>query len=108
MRPGACAAPPIAGGTARQAAADAGLGLLQWQTSGDMLEGAGNAARRAFGLHMRSFSTSSIARGNSETLSGPLQRLLTFDLPNGPTRQMELDATVRSMEAAWKLRAAGL
>ena len=63
-----------------------------------MLEDTGSsAAKRTFGLQMRSFSTSSIARANSETLSGPLQRLLTFDLPNGPTRQMELDATVRAL-----------
>ena len=66
---------------------------MQWRQSADALDSKPSRPK-AFGLGMRSFSTSSIALGNQESLSGPLQRLLTFDLPNGPTRQMELDATV--------------
>ena len=47
-------------------------------------------------LALRSQSANNISL-RSDSLSAPLQRLLTFDLPNGSTRQMELDTTVRCL-----------
>ena len=51
-------------------------------------------------MALRSQSANNLGQALGSSPSAPLQRLLTFDLgPNGPTRQMELDATVCSLDS---------